>query len=64
MRIIPYAEKVQRGCTYCAFVDKAEEYGVIREACPYNECPYRELDGFATYNEYLKARYNDGRRLL
>lgn len=65
MRIIPYNEQVQRGCVYCAFVDKKKDIDdKLKHACPYAECPYRELDDYKTYNEFLKARYNDGRRLL
>ena len=65
MRIIPYAETVKRGCKYCAFVDKTlGDDGKMKKACPYEECPYRELDDYKTYNEFLKARYNNERRLF
>lgn len=65
MRILPYSEKIKRGCTYCAFVGKTlGDDGKPKDSCPYKECPYHELDNFDTYTEYLKEKYKDARRLL
>ena len=45
-------EQRQRGCFYCLdFVDMA---------CKHKECPYHELDGFKTYEEYLKKSQKNG----
>jgi hypothetical protein len=26
-----------------------------RSECPYDKCPYHQLDGFKTYTDYLKS---------
>jgi len=64
MREIDREEKVKRGCEYCKDITKKKKkkfYGkaatphlVIGEYCPYDECPYKELNNHDTYGEYLK----------
>ena len=41
------AARVARGCYYCA--DKAKCKGNTER------CPYRELDGFDTYDDFLES---------
>ena len=57
MRRIKLDCQVQRGCHYC--VDMIPGQKVKRyykpKRCPYEECPYHQLDGFKTYTEYLKS---------
>lgn len=49
MKKIKAAEKRKRGCDYCADV-------IGRWKCPYEECPYKELDKYSTYGQYLKSK--------
>lgn len=42
----------KRGCAYCT--------DFVNMACPHEECPYHELDGFKTYDEYLKKGKKNG----
>ena len=60
-RLITETEYKQRGCYFCA--DKTNTKGIKytgkREgfakaiACPYEECPYRELDAFDSYSQFV-----------
>ena len=55
MRMVPYFEKKQRGCMYCNHM-KAKEFGKeIRTACPFDECPYHDLDKYKTYDEFMAS---------
>lgn len=50
MRKVAYKERKKRGCVYCT------EHRVRRYIyCKHNECPFHELDGHKTYNDYLKS---------
>lgn len=54
MRMLSKAEKKKRGCVSCC--DLVPYIGRnCRVACPYDECPYHELDKYDTYGEYMKA---------
>ena len=53
-RFVPPAEQRGRGCVYCAWKKKvlrANARGAAAKkserllACPFDECPYHELDG-------------------
>lgn len=57
MRFIHNKERVQRGCTYCtdAVIVSRKKGDYRNRKCPYDECPYHELDGFETYGDYLKS---------
>ena len=50
MKKLNNSMKKKRGCMYCADVVNVEQ----RNHCPYDECPYHELDGFDSYGQYLK----------
>lgn len=51
-------EKKKRGCVYCMDAlttgNKQSTYYIGR-FCPYEECPYRELDKYDDYGDYIKA---------
>lgn len=49
MRRLSEDERRQRGCTFC------EDSGHNGWMCPYEICPYTEMDGFTKYQDYLKA---------
>ena len=53
MLLIDAKQSRRRGCIYCA------DYVVVRMrgkrmVCPYDECPYHEMDGYHSYSEYLR----------
>lgn len=52
-RVIHDTERIKRGCRYCADV-------VEKKKCPYEECPYHELDDVKTYEEYLQKTDKSG----
>lgn len=58
MRELEREEVKKRGCMYCA--DQVSPTREYRRRCPHDECPYRELDGFETYDEYLKKSKKGG----
>ena len=62
MRILPTQEEIKRGCDYCAHVNDycAHVNDTVKKVCPYDECPYHELDEFDTYSEYLKRLLSKG----
>lgn len=51
MRAVSKEERDKRGCLYCH--DYKKRYG-LRE-CKHDKCPYRELDEFETYEDYVNA---------
>lgn len=55
MRTVPNFERKKRGCGFCK--DGAGEmHGKVwKVACPFSECPYRVLDKYKTYDEFLKS---------
>ena len=57
MRIIRKEEQGRRGCVFCTerVSCRSERNEKVRSRCPYDECPYHELDGVKSYGEYLKA---------
>ncbi len=57
MRLVPYYEKKQRGCQYCANVEIVEggRSKGSRTCCPFDECPYAVLDKYKTYEEFMKS---------
>lgn len=62
MIVVSFDEKLQRGCNYCANSSKTKGYinketgGYVKvnTICPYDKCPYTELDGYSSYSEYLR----------
>lgn len=64
MRLLSTAEQNKRGCRYCLYVArvKGQVNGQVngqevtrRIACPADRCPFRELDGYRSYTDYLKT---------
>ena len=47
-RIVTQAERDQRGCQFC-------EDSYKGWMCPYEVCPYTEMDGFTKYEDYIKS---------
>lgn len=56
-RIVTQAERDQRGCQYC----EESRNGWM---CPYEVCPYTEMDGFTKYQDYLKSTGGESVRKL
>jgi hypothetical protein len=56
MRKLHRDEMYKRGCIYCLDVVKKKTYGQRETMCPFDKCPYDELDEFRTYNEYIKSK--------
>ena len=50
-------ETKKRGCWYCAnmVVEQQEGARFATRYCPYDECPYHELDDYESYEQYFKA---------
>lgn len=65
MREVTDREKIQRGCAYCrdkARISKARKNqgGKLSGVnCPHKRCPYRELDKYSKYTDYLKETTKD-----
>ena len=56
MRMVPYFEKRQRGCLYCADVGTSKFSQDNRTSCPHNECPYHVLDKYKSYDEFMTSQ--------
>lgn len=56
MRKLGKKEKKKRGCLYC--LDRKSG------KCKHDECPYRELDEYESYNDYLKSEIGIFNELL
>lgn len=52
MRVIEKEEKDKRGCLYCLDVKTVAGY----KKCKYDKCPYSELDGFETYEDFFHSQ--------
>ena len=53
MRVLKESETYQRGCWLCADLHKVRGGRRVNH-CPYEECPYHELDSVKTYGEYMR----------
>ena len=54
-RAIKSHERKKRGCQYCLHVTTMRHYGEIRNACPFEVCPYEVLDKYDTYEEFMAS---------
>ena len=46
----------KRGCDFCADMVKArDEQGKLHKACTHDKRPYKVLDKYETYDEFLKS---------
>lgn len=50
-------EMKKRGCRWCLDYRRGKR-------CKYFECPYHELDGYSTYEQYLKEHKPDRKLLM
>lgn len=56
MRQLRKTEMCEKGCEYCEHMkDKTAK----THLCPFETCPYTELDGHASYIDYLKSNDMD-----
>ena len=57
MRKLYAAEIEQRGCHYCEnrVLKWDRSGGFYRSNCPYQRCPYRVLNKYDTYEEYMNS---------
>lgn len=66
MRELEKHEVKKRGCDYCVELEchrtekkyATSSYFVMAKYCPHEQCPYTELDAYATYDEYLEHEKN------
>ena len=56
-RLLKQEERRQRGCDYCEDCHK-------KHWCPYEFCPYTEMDGFTKYKDYMEATGGESVRKL
>ena len=54
-RMLAAYEKKQRGCIYCLHVTTVRYNGEIRNACPFEECPYEVLSKYKTYEQFMAS---------
>ena len=62
MHEVSKEEQEKRGCRYCTKLtrvrgvsDNGNIYTAYTYICPFAKCPYRDLDNFETYDEYLES---------
>lgn len=55
MRVIPLHENRKRGCNYCFHVGRIYGKADTRIACPFDECPYKVLDKYESYEEFMAS---------
>ena len=49
----------QRGCCFCTDKRKKKIDNAVKSFCPYDACPYHELDGFKSYEDYYQNSIQD-----
>jgi hypothetical protein len=54
-RVLRGFEKKQRGCQYCLHVTTMRHEGEIRNACPFDKCPFEILAKYKTYEEFMAS---------
>lgn len=65
LRPLTSSEMRKRGCEYCmdhAWIQVETSYKHFKRchACTHDICPYRELDKYDTYEQYLKHSKHEG----
>ena len=61
MREVTEQDQEKRGCFYCMDMIRVKcktedgKYRKARRECPYDTCPYHELDDHGTYTGYLES---------
>ena len=67
MRPLADCNPKKRGCLLCADMIKVpslHDKAFQSKACPYNKCPYHELDDFKTYADYDRHAKKEGQRQM
>ena len=54
-RVLHLYERTQYGCAYCQNVQHVKHGGCNRLACPFRKCPYKVLEKYDTYEEFMKS---------
>lgn len=57
MRKLKIKEIEQRGCKWCKDMQKQKPYesaNYFAQLCPHKKCPYRELDGYKCYDDFIR----------
>lgn len=55
MRLLALYEKKKHGCQYCLHITPLKHEGEIRNACPFDECPYHVLDKYESYEKFMAS---------
>ena len=55
VRFLKKHEMRQRGCEICVDMQKVTACRKIHYACPHERCPYKVLDKYETYDEFLES---------
>lgn len=61
MRLIRIEESRKRGCLYCADAVEVFVYRDTRRLCEHDECPYKVLDKYDTYEAFMKSKDSGAR---
>ena len=67
MRELTREESNKRGCRFCRNIRRVKGYKkegskwpIRLFVCPFDECPYHELDEHETYDDYLDSNVGKG----
>lgn len=55
MRLLALYEKKKYGCQYCLHITPLKHEGEMRNACPFDECPFDVLDKYESYEEFMAS---------
>lgn len=55
MRVLTTVEKKKRGCPYCRDVIVERINGKPKTGCPFDECPYKVLDKYNSYEDFMQS---------
>lgn len=59
MRGITYEERRKYGCCDCSDLVSKMWHKERRTLCPHDKCPYKELNDYDSFDEYLKENQGD-----
>jgi hypothetical protein len=55
VRVIRKYENKKRGCNYCFNVEHVKCGHATQTRCPFDECPYKVLDKYDSYEDYMAS---------
>lgn len=55
MRVIHMHENKKRGCLFCNDVITRKHGYATQTSCPYDECPYKVLDKYESYEDFMAS---------